>query len=332
MLNYTFMKYVIKTSLKVLLTANESAGVQALRLLNGSGHTVAGVVTEVDQPGKTGSETLRKMAEEMGIPIYPAYQVENPSFADKLHEESIDLILNVHLLRIIHPEILKVPSIGAFNLHPGKLPSYSGLNAPSWSIYNREDLHEVTLHHISPKLDAGPIAYRNSFELQPNDTALTVSMKCLQAGAGLILKLLRDAVHNPDQIPEFPQDLSMRRLYKKNEIPNNGVIQWQNGAEEIEAFIRACDYGPFPSPWGYPTTKIDNEQVEILDVSLTGESALDKPGSVRSQNSVVSVACGDEWIQINKCRLHGKTTHPHKIFPHRITLPIVQTVSSMMKL
>ncbi len=326
------MKYFLNTSLKVLLTANESAGVQALRLLHGSGHHIIGVVTEMDPPDQSNSGSVRSLAQSLGLPVFPASVLEASSFADKLHDENVDLLLNVHLLRIIHPDILKVPAIGAFNLHPGHLPAYSGLNAPSWSIFNREETHHVTLHHMTPVLAAGPIAYSDHFEMKPDETAFTLSMKCVNTGLELIVKLLRDAVHRPDEIPEFPQDRSKRRLYTKRDVPNEGVIPWRKKAEEIDAFVRACDYGPFPSPWGHPVSKVDRHCVEILNVSLTGESVSEQPGFVRNHKRVVSVACGNEWLQINKCRIDGKTLLPHEVFPHRAKLSMLMPSIKAMKM
>jgi methionyl-tRNA formyltransferase len=326
------MKYFLKTSLKVLLTANESAGVQALRLIHGSGHQIIGVVTEMDPPDQSNSESVRSLAQSLGLTVYPATVLKDASFANKLHDENVDLLLNVHLLRIIHPDILDVPAIGAFNVHPGHLPSYSGLNAPSWSIFNREETHHVTLHHMTPELDAGPIAYSELFEIKPDDTAFTVSMKCVKAGSGLILNLLRDAVYRPDEIPEIPQDRSKRRLYMKEDVPNGGVIPWHKDAEQIEAFVRACDYGPFPSPWGHPVSKVDRDCVEILNVSLTGEPMSEQPGFVRNHKRVVSVACGNEWLQINKCRVGGKTLLPHEVFPHRVKLSKLMPSIKAMKM
>ena len=56
-------------------------------------------------------------------------------------------------------DVLEAPRIGSFNLHPGPLPEYAGLNAPSWAIYHGEQEHRVTLHWLDAGIDTGPIAY-----------------------------------------------------------------------------------------------------------------------------------------------------------------------------
>ena len=49
--------------------------------------------------------------------------------------------------------------IGSFNLHPGPLPGFPGLNAPSWAIYERRARFGCTVHWMDAAIDAGLIAY-----------------------------------------------------------------------------------------------------------------------------------------------------------------------------
>ena len=67
--------------------------------------------------------------------------------------------MNVHSLFLIHPWS-SAPTIGSFNLHPGPLPEYAGLNVPSWAIYEGEKRsHGVTVHWMDEGVDTGPIAW-----------------------------------------------------------------------------------------------------------------------------------------------------------------------------
>src|ERR687895_401385 len=55
------------------------------------------------------------------------------------------------------------------------------LNVPSWSIYLGETRHAVTVHRMAPRVDTGPIAYREDFEIGEQDTGLSLFMKCASA-------------------------------------------------------------------------------------------------------------------------------------------------------
>ena len=72
------------------------------------------------------------------MPILPSTSVRDPEFAEWMRSEEIDLLLNVHSLYVIHADLVAAPRTGSFNLHPGPLPEYAGLNAPSWAIYHGE--------------------------------------------------------------------------------------------------------------------------------------------------------------------------------------------------
>ena len=108
-----------------------------------------------------------------------------------MRSEEIDLLLNVHSLYVIHADLVAAPRTGSFNLHPGPLPEYAGLNAPSWAIYHGESRHTVTVHWMEPGIDTGAIAYETSFEIAEDDTGLSLSARCVRedcpvpAAAGL---------------------------------------------------------------------------------------------------------------------------------------------------
>ena len=143
--------------MNVLLVAEESAGIQTLRLVTESEHEVAGVMTT--PPTRGGGATVASAASALGIPVLPSERVREPAFADWVHAHDVDLLLNVHSLFVIDANVIRAPRLGAFNLHPGPLPEYAGLNAPSWAIYFGETRHAVTLHWMDAEIDTGAIAY-----------------------------------------------------------------------------------------------------------------------------------------------------------------------------
>ena len=290
-------------NLNILLAAEESAGIQTLKLLAEKRHNVAGVLTSPD--GKQGTSGVAGLASRLNFPVLPSDKVRDPGFTSWVKTAKIDVLLNVHALYIIRPEIINAVRIGAFNLHPGPLPQYAGLNAPSWAIFRNEPSHAVTLHWMAPGVDTGDIAYESGFELGPQDTGLTVSTKCVQKGLPLIERLLEDLSNDPRMVPRRSQDLRKRQYFYRNRIPWNGVLPWARQAQELDAFVRACDYHPFTSPWGHPTTKRGEDEISVVKVSLSSESCSEPPGKVGPQdNEAVAVATGDNWLMVKRCRVN----------------------------
>lgn len=278
--------------MRLVLVAEEAAGRQALQVLAGMDRPPCAVLTSSAEtpPGR--------LAARLGLPVLPAGLVREESFADWLRAEQADILLNVHSLHVIRPDVAAAPRIGSFNLHPGPLPDYAGLNTVGWALVNGEAAYGVTLHWIGPAIDGGPVAYRADFPLEAADTALLVAMRCVQHGLPLIRRLVADAAATPHRIPAIPQDASRRRYYGRG-IPFGGHLDWRLPARTIERLVRAFDYTPMVSPWGRLTARLGEAAVEIRKVRLTGDACSAAPGTIRSDGAGgVLVAAADEWVRL----------------------------------
>ena len=291
--------------MNLVLAAEESAGLQLLRALAQRKDRIVAVLTT--PPEKRPSRaSLWNAAQHLGFETLPAELVRQSALADRLRAQDVDLFLNIHSLHVIHSDVLLAPKIGAFNLHPGPLPGYAGLNPVSWAIFRGEQEHAVTVHRIDAEIDAGPIAYQSRFTLDPQDTALSLSLKCVQQGVLLMLRLLDAATTAPDHIPSIPQDPSLRRYFGK-EIPDQGRMSWQWPAAKVIDFVRACDYFPFPSPWGHPRTRRGVQDLALVKAQKTGLGCDAYPGTVgASTDSGIYVACRDEWILARKLLIEDR--------------------------
>jgi UDP-4-amino-4-deoxy-L-arabinose formyltransferase/UDP-glucuronic acid dehydrogenase (UDP-4-keto-hexauronic acid decarboxylating) len=286
----------------ILLVAEESAGIQVLRMLASTEHTVTAVLTA--PPTRGGGATVARVAEQLGVPVLPSVRVGDPKLAEWVSAEQVDLILNVHSLHVMDSELVAAPRIGSFNLHPGPLPQYAGLNAPSWAIYNGERRHAVTVHRMEAGIDTGAVAFESWFDLREDDTAFTVAARCVKLGVPLIARLVEAAER--DAIPVWPQDLSRRR-YFGGEPPEGGRMIWSRPAQEIVNLVRACDYSPFPSPWGHPSARLDSRSISVTKAARTRQVAGALPGTVGAvDGDEVNVAAGDEWIAVRRVQLAGE--------------------------
>jgi methionyl-tRNA formyltransferase len=295
--------------LNVLLAGEESAGIQTLRALADSEHRIVAVMASQSKSG-CGLANLWETAEKLGYRTLPSKLVKDPRFADEVRAAEVDVILNIHSLFIINGEVVSAPRIGCFNMHPGPLPRYAGLNAVSWAIYRGETSHGITIHKMEPGIDTGPIVYQELFDIDGADTGLTLSARCVRQGIALVLRLMETASIDPAAIPLTPQDLTKREYFGR-EIPNDGKLFWPFPAREIVNFVRACDFFPFHSPWGYPQTVLETmsgaQEIGVVKACLTGEKCDRSPGTVGDVvGPGVKIACGDEWIIANKLKVEGR--------------------------
>jgi methionyl-tRNA formyltransferase len=241
-----------------------------------------------------------------------------------VRREGVDLLLNVHALCVLPRELVAAPRIGSFNLHPGPLPGYAGLNAPSWAIYHGERTHAVTVHWMDDGIDTGPIAYEAALDITDEDTGFSLSAKCVRAGLPLLQHLLAAATEGA--IPRWPQP-SQRRQYYGREVPQEGRVDWTRPATQVVNFIRACDYLPFASPWGNPRACIAGRELSVLKAARTGERSSATPGKVGPRvGDDVLVASADEWVQVRRVRIGasvlpaGHFLQPGQQFDHPLRL------------
>jgi methionyl-tRNA formyltransferase len=289
--------------MNVVLIGEEAAGMRTLQSLQQCGVRVVAVMASPRR--QDGGVNLWDLATKLGHTTWPVELVKDPKFAGQVRDEKVDVILNAHSLFLIRKEVLEAARLGGFNLHPGPLPRYAGLNSVSWAIYRGEKEHGVTLHKLVPEIDAGPIIFQESVSIGSEETGLSLTAKCVNAGVPLILRLLEAVAQGPSHIPSIPQDLSKREYFGR-EVPENGNLSWNRPARRIVDFVRASNFFPFRSPWGVPRTKRGHSTLGILKARLTGTPVDAPSGTVGTERSGgVEVACADEWILVQQVFREG---------------------------
>lgn len=289
--------------LNLLLVVQEAAGLRLLRALAQTDHRVVGVVSSPE--AGAGAATPWDWAGEAGLRRWPAEVVTEPGFAETVAAEAVDLLLNVHSLHVIAPGVLAATTIGGFNLHPGPLPKYAGLNGPSWAVYRSETRYGVTVHKMDAGIDSGPIVYQEHFDIGERDTGLAVASRCVAQGVPLLLRLVERATADPHGIPILLQDPALRE-YLPPGPPEDGVLSWSWSAARVCRFVRACDYHPLASPWGHPRARLGGRDCGIVKAARTNEATTARPGAmVERRGDAVCVACADETVAVSLVELDG---------------------------
>jgi methionyl-tRNA formyltransferase len=302
-----------RVPLRIVLVAEEAAGIRVLRALDSLDHTVVAVLAD-----DTGSEqqSVAGLARRLELPVRPPELVTSADLAEALRRDRIDLLLNVHSLQLVAPEVLAAPAVGSFNLHPGPLPRYAGLDVPSWAIYNRETRHGSSLHWLTGQIDGGPIAYSAEFDVEPEETAISLYLKCVRHGVPLVTTLVEAAANGgADAIPALEQDRAARRYFGRRP-PHDGWLLWGLEAERLAALVRACDYGPFDSPWGRARTVVRDVELEVVRASPGPGPADAEPGTIGKRvEGGVLVAAANRWLLVESVVVAGRPLDPATALP-----------------
>ena len=54
------------------------------------------------------------------------------------------------------------------NVHPSLLPKYPGLDTHEQVLKNNDSFHGISIHYVSPELDAGPLIAQGKFQIKNN--------------------------------------------------------------------------------------------------------------------------------------------------------------------
>lgn len=219
------------------------------------GYSIRGVITA--------EESLQSWATKHRIP-QRKFAAGLLNFMGKEPFDYLFSIFNVHILR---PEILGLPRLGAINYHDALLPRYAGLYAPSWAILNRETKHGITWHRMVDQVDEGEILSQRSFEIFPDDTALTLNQRCFDAAVTSFDKLLLNlAAHG---VKGVPQDLSQRTYYPREQRPEAAcTLDFNKSAEALVAQVKALDFGPFRNPLGLSKIVVEDGFLCVSEASI----------------------------------------------------------------
>jgi len=282
-------------SYNIIFFGSESAGLRCLKFLSKQRNiNILYLVTDNNGFSANG---FKKIANKNGIELINESILSNKIKVLKKSKIKIDFILSVFSPYIINDEILNIANYGGFNLHPGKLPEYAGLNPTSWAIYNNEKYHEVTLHKMTNLIDGGDIVFSKRIKLSKNETALSLLSKSTSEGINLIKKFFIEiSQKNIKSIKFKKQDLKKRNYYS-NSSSISLLLDFNNSIEEIDRLFRASYLGPIKFPIGCPYIFINKNIVKLTNHKIKKCRHSKKIGDINLISSnQIEIACKDGLI------------------------------------
>ncbi len=155
-----------------------------------------------------------------------------------LSQQPFDSLFSIVNSYILKKKVLELPRLGAINYHDAPLPKYAGVHATSWTLMYGEKSHGITWHQMDEGVDTGDILKQVVLDIAPEETALTLNVKCYDAAIDSFTQLI-DELSSGGVWPR-KQKLDDRSYFGRYQRPEAGcVISWNRRAEEIDAFIRA---------------------------------------------------------------------------------------------
>jgi methionyl-tRNA formyltransferase len=241
------------------------------------------------------------------LPVFDPPSVNAAEFREQLAVLEPDLYFVCDFGQILSSKALAVSKHGGINLHASLLPAYRGAAPINWAVYNGDPKTGVTVIHMTPGMDAGPILGTASTPIGPTESTPQLEDRLAEIGAGLVLEAV-DALAEGTAEPT-PQDESLvtraPRLQK-----TDGAIDWNCPAAAIVNQVRA--FQPWPGTYTAWKSADGKELRVILDqVSVQSAAEPAEPGTtVEVSKDRLVIATGEGSLVIERLQPAGKRAMP----------------------
>lgn len=259
---------------RILVFAYSDLGHACLKFLLDRKENVVGVYTHQDKAGETlWFPSVGGLALNHGVEVRTKEDLAAEEEKNLIRSLSPDLIFSFYYRNLIPTPILKLPKLGAYNMHGSYLPKYRGRAPVNWVVLRGETKTGATLHVMIDKPDAGDIVDQQTVEIGPDDTAAIVQARVTQAAVAVLARQIDNL--KAGAAPRIPQDPAQASYFGKRR-PEDGKIDWNWPASRIHNLVRAVTH-PYPGAFG----------------NLYGEKTWIWKTRLQPSNEGLLVTCGD---------------------------------------
>jgi methionyl-tRNA formyltransferase len=317
--------------MRILFAGSPAIAVPVLETLAalssaGDGFSLA-LLTNPDSPrGRSGKlePTACALAAQQ---FHPAIQVLKPEKLDGTVREQVkaikpDLLVSFAYGKIFGPRFLALFPMGGINIHPSLLPKYRGPTPIPAAIINREAETGLSIQQLAPEMDSGDILIQEKVSLDGQETTASLSETMAKKAAELLPAVLSGIADG--SLQGRPQDHSAA-TYCSLIAKEDGLINWEQSAVEIDARIRAFD--PWPLSWTNHMTSKESKKLELLILKakvlendtqflIPHSSFLISPGQVLGKDNEkgILIQTGEGILAVSKLQYQTKKALEWKTF------------------
>ena len=262
-------------------------------------HRVLTVVTQPDRPAGRGRRPrpsrIKGVARELELPVLEPGRIRSRRTWGAVAEFAPDCLVVADYGQILPAGLLRVPRLGAVNVHASLLPELRGAAPAAWAIARGFPHTGVTTMLMDAGLDTGPVLAQRRAPILKDDTGGRLLARLAPIGAELLIETLDGLARGT--IEPVPQDNSGASL-----APRIGrrdlALDWTLAASALAARIRAFS----PTPTAFTAIAPGNGpeptllKIHAAAVGDAAPPAAEAPGACRisgpAHSPRLEVACG----------------------------------------
>ncbi len=218
-----------------------------------SPHAVLALVTRPTPPAKGREKAplnpMRDLAESRGLPVHAPESINSDEGRQLLAQLAPDLLVVCDYGQILSSDALALAPLGGINLHASLLPKYRGAAPIQWSLLNGDSETGVSVIHMTPRLDGGPILAVYSTPIGTNEEHPELEQRLAKLGITAVHEAIRSLEtwdrHSQIGSPQVATQTTKAPRLKKEQ----GAVDWSKSAEQIRNQVRALK--PWPGTFTF---------------------------------------------------------------------------------
>jgi len=238
--------------LRILFAGSPAIAVPALKAVAAMAEdnlALAGLLTNADSPRGRSNRPEPTECATAAEGLMPQVFILKPEKLDSATRSMVaelkpDILVSFAYGKIFGPKFLGLFPLGGINIHPSLLPKYRGPTPIPAAIINRDTETGITIQRLAAEMDSGDIFVQEKVPLDGRETTAGLSETMAQKAAELLPVVLKGIAAGT--IQARAQDHSVATYCSLIE-KEDGLINWNRSAPEIDAGIRAFE--PWPLSW-----------------------------------------------------------------------------------
>jgi methionyl-tRNA formyltransferase len=250
--------------MRLVLMGTGPFAVPSFEMLRVDGHSIAAVVTrpQVAATTKKGPppSPVRLWAEGHQLQTESPESINSTESMEWLKSLDADLFVVCDYGQILSSDCLKTSKWGGINLHGSLLPRHRGAAPVQWSILSGDQQTGVSVIHMTPGLDAGPILAQDALPIQPHENAAELEKRLSQLGVGTVrrsISVLEQEYGQGQDKPKTPTG-AMQDAALVTKAPR---LKKEDGQIHVDCPVRIFDRqlrGLYPWPGCYGELELPN--------------------------------------------------------------------------
>ena len=236
--------------MRLLMMGTGPFAVPTFHALLDSQHMVTGLVTRPPSSSRSRKAIQNPMleaAQAADLPIVMPADINSSEGHDAITSFAPDLLVVCDYGQILTSETLGLSPLGGINLHGSLLPRYRGAAPVNWAILRGDPVTGITVIHMTPRLDGGPILTSCQTDIDENEDAQQLEQRLSELGVEPVLAALLlledwDGTSTIGVLQAADEVTQARRLRK-----DDGQIDWTLPASDLHNRVRGLK--PWPGTY-----------------------------------------------------------------------------------